>query len=279
MGRTGHLMPRRLSFFVFAAMVAPLLAITVVSGAPVPKKVVGSLASQLKGKVCFLRQPLQGDSLKFAANGKLLSHFEPGIWPAHTGFRVDSVKRKGGELSLDGRRVLTYFDKAGMRQSVVTTEKLHIDLALDGAAGSPQLYSALKWVFMVPGLSPDLGAAPVPPKPDPLLPGELRTMGRLPNGESIYCCGKEITPPRAVEAPDPLFPDELRKKGYEGKVVLSVVIDSEGNVNTIRVARTLHPLFEAAAAMAVKDWKFEPAKLNGGPVAAVTNVEMYFRLP
>jgi len=38
------------------------------------------------------------------------------------------------------------------------------------------------------------------------------------------------------------------------------------------------PEFAKAAIEAVKKWRFEPAKLNGQPVAVLISVEMEFRL-
>jgi TonB family protein len=268
------LLSDRRGFFSFTAILAFSLMQVSLAAAQTLKQTVDSLESQLKGKVCFLHQPLRGEKLEFAADGKLLSKFDPGTWPTQGGFLVESVKEEKGAIRFDGKRVLIYFDQAGKLQTAVGSGKLRIKLAVDSAAGPAQLNSAMKRVFLLQGSSP----ADEPPPPEPTTKDVLQIVGKLPNGEPIYCFGRGITPPRAVHTRDPAYPEELRQTRMGGTVVLRIVVDSDGTVHSIGVKRTFHPLFDVAAAMAVKDWTFRPATLNGKPVAMVVNVEMNFRL-
>lgn len=62
----------------------------------------------------------------------------------------------------------------------------------------------------------------------------------------------------------------------QGLVVLDVWIDERGNVACVKVVRSI-PVFDKAAAEAVRQWKFSPATLGGRPVAIVQTVSV--RMP
>jgi TonB family protein len=87
-----------------------------------------------------------------------------------------------------------------------------------------------------------------------------------------------VSAPRAVYAPDPEYSEEARKAKYQGTVVLWVEVGPDGRPRQIRVQRTLGMGLDEKAMEAVKTWKFEPARLNGQPVAVQINVEVNFRL-
>jgi len=60
--------------------------------------------------------------------------------------------------------------------------------------------------------------------------------------------------------------------------VLWVVVGPDGRVHDIRVSRTLGLGLDEKAMEAVRNWKFEPARKDGQPVAVQINVEVNFRL-
>jgi TonB family protein len=79
-----------------------------------------------------------------------------------------------------------------------------------------------------------------------------------------------------VFSPNPDYSKEARDAHYEGTCVLWLWIGTDGKPHSVRVARG-HGLDEKAVE-AVKKWKFEPAMMNGEPVAVQINVEVSFRL-
>jgi protein TonB len=104
-------------------------------------------------------------------------------------------------------------------------------------------------------------------------------------GHSQFCRGDEndsadcITPPRQIYAPDPEYPVKERNTGHQGRVVLRLVVDTDGVAHGITVSESLSPAFDAAALEAVKNWKFSPATKNGKPVVAHVAVQVTFRSP
>ncbi len=86
------------------------------------------------------------------------------------------------------------------------------------------------------------------------------------------------TPPHAVFAPDPEYSEEARKGHYQGKCSLRMIVGTDGRVHDVRLYRAIgHGLDEKAIA-AVERWQFEPATMEGKPVAVQISVEMSFHL-
>jgi TonB family protein len=74
----------------------------------------------------------------------------------------------------------------------------------------------------------------------------------------------------------PRYPEIAREGGISGKVRLHVYVCEDGRVGWIRVASG-HPVLNAAAAVAISQWEFLPAKSAGGrPVGAWREVPVDF---
>ncbi len=75
------------------------------------------------------------------------------------------------------------------------------------------------------------------------------------------------TLPSPVHNPPPLYPPRARAEDLEGRVVLSLRIETDGHVGSIKVASSSgHTILDAAAVRAVRSWRFAPARLDGQPV-------------
>jgi len=97
-------------------------------------------------------------------------------------------------------------------------------------------------------------------------------------GGGTYRVGGGVSAPRPIFAPDPEFSDEARKAKYQGTVVLWVVVGPDGRTHDIRIQRSLGMGLDEKAIAAVREWKFDPARRNGIPVAVQVNIEVTFRL-
>jgi protein TonB len=76
----------------------------------------------------------------------------------------------------------------------------------------------------------------------------------------------------------PVYPPMARQIGAQGPVVLHLVISTEGAVENLRVVSSAHPLLNAAALDAVRQWRFRPYLLNGTPVEAEAQITVDFTL-
>ena len=77
---------------------------------------------------------------------------------------------------------------------------------------------------------------------------------------------------------DPVYPPLARQARIQGTVILRVHINKSGDVESLQLYSG-HPMLAPAAIDAVKQWKYKPHLLNGGPVNVETRVTVNFTLP
>ncbi len=87
----------------------------------------------------------------------------------------------------------------------------------------------------------------------------------------------DIKPPKLIKKVEPIYPEVAREAGVEGIVILEAETDEKGNVVRVQVLRSI-PLLDQAAIDAVKQWKYEPALINGQPTGIIFTVTVSFLL-
>lgn len=94
----------------------------------------------------------------------------------------------------------------------------------------------------------------------------------------IYEAGEVDEAAKLLKEVQPKYPERAKKMGVTGYVKVYLVIDVYGTVSQLRVL-TSEPTgygFEEAALKAVREWKFEPAKLGSFPVSQKATKEFRF---
>lgn len=77
----------------------------------------------------------------------------------------------------------------------------------------------------------------------------------------------------------PVYPEAAREDGLQGTVHLQVQLDRGGQVLTVDwLRRSGVMLLDLAARDAVRDWRFEPARQGGEPVASALALSIRFQL-
>lgn len=75
------------------------------------------------------------------------------------------------------------------------------------------------------------------------------------------------------------YPDRARQRRIEGRVVVSALIDVDGNVREVKILEADPPnVFETTVLNSVPNWTFEPAKYRGEPVQTWARIPIPFRL-
>ncbi|HEY0785667.1 MAG TPA: energy transducer TonB [Acidobacteriaceae bacterium] len=97
-------------------------------------------------------------------------------------------------------------------------------------------------------------------------------------GGGVYRPGGGVSKPTILYSVDPEFSDEARRAKYQGVVVISLIVDAQGNPQHIHVVRQLGMGLDEKAVEAVKQYKFKPALKDGKPVAVEINIEVNFQL-
>jgi protein TonB len=89
--------------------------------------------------------------------------------------------------------------------------------------------------------------------------------------------GGVVREPRKVRHVAPEYPPLALAARVQGTVVVDCVIDEDGRVSSLTVLKS-HPLLEAAAVDAVRQWRYVPTLLNGVRVSVLLTVTVDFRL-
>jgi protein TonB len=83
---------------------------------------------------------------------------------------------------------------------------------------------------------------------------------------------------RVVDRVEPEYPDAAKAHHIQGIVVLDVLVGGNGRVQRLSPVSG-YPRLVAAAANAVRQWRFEPMTRNGRPASFETNITLSFALP
>jgi TonB family protein len=110
-------------------------------------------------------------------------------------------------------------------------------------------------------------------------PSYVRTADKIPEEPGVFMAGVSgVTQPECKYCPSPDYSDASRAAKFQGTVVLSVVVTSEGLVSGIYVLKGAPFGLTDQAIKATKNWRFQPSQKDGKPVPARVSVELTFRL-
>ncbi len=103
--------------------------------------------------------------------------------------------------------------------------------------------------------------------------------GGTPGSSPTKCCAhaqKIVVAPRPISVVRPSYPKEARKKKIEGPVVLHAVVTLDGTLQDLTVVSG-NPILADAALDAVRQWRYQPSKINGEPVEAQHEIVITFK--
>jgi protein TonB len=103
----------------------------------------------------------------------------------------------------------------------------------------------------------------------------------LEDTELIFQLEEVQQAPVVIKKVNPIYPFKAKDRGVEGEVVLFFVVGSDGAVqeDTIEISEAKPGVvFNEAAVNAVKQWRFEPGRMNKQPVAVLMTVTLVFNL-
>lgn len=90
--------------------------------------------------------------------------------------------------------------------------------------------------------------------------------------------GGDIQSPEKIYNVDPVYPELARRARMEGFVILTAIIDKQGDVKEVEITRGLGLGLDVAALEAVRQWKYTPTFYNGRPVEVILTVTVVFQL-
>ncbi len=86
-----------------------------------------------------------------------------------------------------------------------------------------------------------------------------------------------VTKGLLIHREEPTYPTLARAARVQGDVVLSAIIDVNGQITNLQLVSG-HPMLVPAALAAVKQWRYKPYLLNGQPVEVETTITVIFTL-
>jgi protein TonB len=91
--------------------------------------------------------------------------------------------------------------------------------------------------------------------------------------------GIALTQARYRDTPRPDYPDSARREGREGRVLLRVLVDDQGQSKQVEINNSSgSDALDRAAAEAIKRWRFHPARYGDKPVESWLRIPIEFRL-
>jgi protein TonB len=100
-----------------------------------------------------------------------------------------------------------------------------------------------------------------------------------PDLDLVFGLDEVDRPPRPIVRSRPVYPYGAQRREVEGFVEIEFVVTRDGRVDDLRVVRS-EPgdLFVEAVRRAVARWRFEPAELDGEPVAVRVGQTLRFEM-
>lgn len=90
--------------------------------------------------------------------------------------------------------------------------------------------------------------------------------------------GGHVQPVKVVAMPRVAYPDQAKARAIQGTVTFHATIEKDGSIASLYPATDADPVLAEAAAETVRSWRYQPAMLNGQPVATEAVISINFRL-
>jgi TonB family protein len=120
------------------------------------------------------------------------------------------------------------------------------------------------------------------PEPQPELadaePGDHNSHAGSPLGTMIDgpITGHEVHVAYSIVAPNPPIDRSSLPRDIVGDVVVEVTIDSQGNVTETKIVQSIGHGIDEKIEATLRRWHYQPATLDGTPVASRTDVHFHF---
>ena len=89
--------------------------------------------------------------------------------------------------------------------------------------------------------------------------------------------GSTVAPPKKIKDVRPVYPPVALLTQARGTVILDVTIGTNGKVQDAKVIHSI-PQLDLAALEAVRQWEYEPTRINGALVALIMTVVVNFAI-
>jgi periplasmic protein TonB len=88
--------------------------------------------------------------------------------------------------------------------------------------------------------------------------------------------GGDVKPAKLIKSVPPVYPVMAKSQHISGNVQIDALVDADGNVSAMKVLSG-PALLRDAALQSLKQWKYQPAELDGKPTTMHLTVTVQFR--
>lgn len=253
---------------IFTKSFGLALLCLVLVGAARADQLSDDLNREYQKRVLGVRYAIHSGTQQFDSAGKPLNPGPATAWEIYGGVLIGKLSLKNDQLQIDGMRVAPPAAKDST--AAIPLGRVRFEIQLDRPLESlDDARMVLGRVFYLD--DSDSGHR----KPE-----LRRTGGTAPNPLTLKDAQhtQGFVAPKPRYTPEPDFSEQARKAQIQGTLQLDVLIDGQGSVAAVRVARGQGYGLEESAMDAVKDWRFTPATMNGTPVSLWLDVEVGFHL-
>ena len=115
-----------------------------------------------------------------------------------------------------------------------------------------------------------LASAQQPTQTDTVVPNDSTEMPTYPGGPEAY---------RKFLRKNIHYPEICGKKGIQGRVICSYIVEEDGSITDVQVRKSVHPSLDKEAVRVIQSMpKWNPGKENGLPVRVRYNLPITFSL-
>ncbi len=107
---------------------------------------------------------------------------------------------------------------------------------------------------------------------------ENRSIFLTPTNSEFWAHCDDMQEVEVVQQVHPQYPDSARRNRESGTVMFYAVIETDGTVSHLTLIQQATPALEAAAADAVRQWRYKPAACGSTPVRVETAIAVDFHL-
>ena len=253
------------------------------------------LTTELVRQTLVLRNFYTAQKLRYDADGKLLSGASPGSSPADARVYIEQVRLDKNMLMIRGERPIPVFNPATGDTTLLGLHE-RVDIEAQLPADKPSEESAREVLDKIFLTMDEANAIACNEKEDKTFretmlrltqfvsakPPELPTGGDplqlcFPAGSRAYLAGNGITRPEEAKVYPPAYPPGQLRSHTKKLSNLAIIVNESGRPTSLVVIGSEATVFDLAAIVAVRGWKFHPGMYQGRPVPTAITVEVDFQ--
>jgi TonB family protein len=105
-----------------------------------------------------------------------------------------------------------------------------------------------------------------------------RALFAVPMNSEFWADCDDMQDAELVGHVQPQYPESARQKRESGTAIFYAVIEEDGTLSRLTVIQQVTPAIEAAAADALRKWRFKPAVCGSTPIRVETSISVDFHL-